>query len=77
MNKKTLSKFMNLGHVLGRAEMRKIMAGCGGGGSCLITCCGCENDLCQGWADSCDVGAIEICGPGYYGVPPCYDCRCA
>ena len=43
MNKKTLAKFMNLGHVLGRAEMKKIMAGCGEGCNCAV-CYWCESE---------------------------------
>jgi len=37
MNKKTFTKFTDLGRVLGREEMKKIMAGSGsggGGGNC-------------------------------------------
>jgi len=64
---------LNKGQVLGRSEMKKIMAGSGSG--VYIVCCGCQNSTCQGWADDCQTGGLQICGPGYAGGGgPCFDC---
>jgi hypothetical protein len=62
--------------ILDRSEMKNIMAGDGSGGSVYIMCAGCQNSTCQGYADDCETGAYEICGPGTPGSPgPAqYDC---
>lgn len=69
-----MEKLMNIGNVLGRSEMRKIMAG---SGQCYVTCCNCNNSTCQGYVDDCDTGVLQICGPGYAGSGgPCATCVC-
>jgi hypothetical protein len=64
---------LNAGQVLGRSEMKKIMAG--SGGSVFIRCCSCQNSTCEGYADDCVTGGYQICGTGYPGQGgPCFTC---
>jgi hypothetical protein len=51
-----MSKLFNTGQVLGRSEMKKIMAGSGNG-----NCSGCSD--CFGWGGSCNTTSTKhYCG---------------
>jgi len=54
---------MNVLETLSRNEMKNIK----GAGDVYIRCDNCQNSTCQGWADDCSTGGLEICGPGYAG----------
>jgi len=58
-----MNNIISNAEVLSRNEMKNVMAG----GQVYITCDGCMNSTCQGWADDCVTGGYEICGPGYAG----------
>lgn len=69
MKRRTLTNFMDLGHVLGRQEMKKIMAGCAGD---------CTGDWCVCW--TCGSGCFEcnatcLCPDGS-NPTCCNNCNC-
>lgn len=62
---------MKFAKTLNRDEMKNIMAG-----RVWVECDGCNNSTCQGWADDCESGAYEMCGPGRAGTPGPAPSRC-
>ena len=59
-----MNELYNIGQALGRDEMKKLMAGSGGTGSCLVTCNNCNNSSCRKEVDDCSAFSINpVCGP--------------
>lgn len=64
--------------MLTREEMKQIKGG--STGSCTVTCCNCNNDLCQESFSGCDCDTyvLQVCGPGYWDENgPCATCTCS
>jgi hypothetical protein len=64
---------LHTGQILGRSEMKKIMAGSGSGGNCWLVCTNCQNDTCQGNVPNCNPSSEwPVCG--FHDST--YDCDC-
>lgn len=67
-----MNELFKAGQILGRSEMKKIMAG-SGGGSCYVTCTNCQNSTCQGSVPNCNKSSVwPICGSH----DSTYECDC-
>lgn len=78
-----MNELLNAGQILGRSEMKKIMAGndeiLPPGSGCFVECCNCNNSSCKTFITegSPEVACIQLCGPGYAGQGgPCCDWDC-